>query len=213
MLQQSACLQTSKSVRMLLTSQEMASDYAHIWIWTVAKERAAIELAKDDLRDDVIARNSNVSPRSLARWKTVPQFIERIEQHKVRLREEVLKHGIADKVERVRAQNDRWMRMKRVVQERAESLEMQDVAGGKTGLLVRQVKSIGYGEDAQLVDEYAVDTGLLKAIAEVEKQAAQELGQLITKSELSGPDGGAIPLTLDILDGVGSNSEADTTAD
>jgi hypothetical protein len=54
---------------------------------------------------------------------------------------------------------------------------MQEAAGGTTGLLVRTVKSVGKGNDAELIDLYEVDTGLLREIREFSKQAAQELGQ------------------------------------
>lgn len=61
---------------------------------------------------------------------------------------------------------------------------MKDVPGGNTGLLVRTTKGIGSGDTFQIVDEYAVDTGLLRELREHEKQAAQELGQWIDKSEV-----------------------------
>lgn len=67
--------------------------------------------------------------------------------------------------------------MQQVIAERAEAKEMQGVAGGETGLLAHNVKGLGKGDDFELVDEYAVDTGLLREIRETEKQAAIELGQ------------------------------------
>lgn len=50
------------------------------------------------------------------------------------------------------------------------------MAGGKTGLIVHNVKGVGKGDDFQLIDLYEVDTGLLREMREHEKQAAQELG-------------------------------------
>jgi hypothetical protein len=74
-----------------------------------------------------------------------------------------------------------------------------DVAGhpgGDTGLVVRQVKMIGSGAAAQLVEEYPVDVALLRAeldvmreLREHEKQAAQELGQWVDKVAPTDPDG------------------------
>jgi hypothetical protein len=53
---------------------------------------------------------------------------------------------------------------------------MAAVPGGKSGLLVHNVKSIGSGEFAERVDLYEVDTGLLQQCLALEKQAAQEVG-------------------------------------
>lgn len=75
--------------------------------------------------------------------------------------------------------------MQQVIAERAEDIELQDVAGGKTGLIVHNVKGVGKGEDFQLIDLYEVDTGLLKELREHEKQAAQELGQWTEKKDLT----------------------------
>ncbi len=101
---------------------------------------------------------------------------------------------IAEQWERVRALEDRWRRLRQVIAERAASAEMQGVPGGTTGLLTHTVKGIGSGDHFQAVDEYAVDTNLLRELREIEKQAAQELGQWTEKHEHTGADGGPISL-------------------
>jgi hypothetical protein len=63
---------------------------------------------------------------------------------------------------------------------------MQDVPGGRTGLLVRTIKSIGSGEKATTVEEFAVDTGLLREIRELELQVSKELGQFVEKHDVTG---------------------------
>lgn len=74
--------------------------------------------------------------------------------------------------------------MKQVIDERAIDPEMMKAAGGSTGLLVRKLKQIGSGENAELVEEFEVDTGLLKEMREHEKQAAQELGQWVERQTM-----------------------------
>jgi hypothetical protein len=74
---------------------------------------------------------------------------------------------------------DRWEKMKAVMAARAA--DMADVPGGASGLLVRQYKQIGKVK----VEEYAVDTGLLRELRAHERQAAQELGQWMEKSDTS----------------------------
>jgi hypothetical protein len=52
-------------------------------------------------------------------------------------------------------------------------------------LLVRRVRSIGAG--AREIEEYELDTGLLRELLDIEKQVAKELGQLENKP--AGHDG------------------------
>jgi hypothetical protein len=72
---------------------------------------------------------------------------------------------------------ERWNKLHQVVQERGADPAMRGVPGGKSGLMVHNVKSIGSGDNAERVDLYEVDTGLLQQCLNLEKQAAQECGQ------------------------------------
>lgn len=62
---------------------------------------------------------------------------------------------------------------------------MVGIPGGETGLLVRKYKNLGSGDNARTVEEYEVDTGLLAELRAHEKQAAEELGQWITKGDVT----------------------------
>ena len=153
---------------------------------TSKQEEAAGLVAEDELTDEQIAEKLSIGRKTLHRWKQIPDFANRVKEITETVREAVLTKGIADRVNRVAALDDRWNRMKHVINERAVDPQMQDVAGGKTGLLVHQVKGIGKGEDFQVIDLYMVDAGLLKEMREHEKQTAQELGQWTEKQEISG---------------------------
>lgn len=89
---------------------------------------------------------------------------------------------LAAREKRLEALQDRHNRMVLVMSERAE--DMAEVPGGRSGLLVRQLKQIGNGPTAREVEEYKLDTGLLSEFREHEKQLAIELGQW---SEQGGP--------------------------
>jgi hypothetical protein len=93
---------------------------------------------------------------------------------------------ITERESRIRAYQDRWERMTRVITERAADPKMKGVPGGTTGLLCHTFKMVGSGPAAMLVDEYEVDTGLLREARAHEEQAAKELGQWTEKRELSG---------------------------
>jgi hypothetical protein len=167
--------------------------------WTAQKEKAALLAAEDKLADEAICREVGITRPTLTAWKKTPEFSARVEEHVEAFKQTVRRRGIAILERRVDALQDRWQRMQRVIEERAEELE-GEAAGGGTGLLVKQYKSIGAGENARLVEEYAVDTGLLRELREHEKQAAQELGQWAERKELTGADGS--PLVVKVVSGV-----------
>jgi hypothetical protein len=121
-----------------------------------------------------------------------PYIAEAIEQAKAA----ILDKGIAVKQSRIDALNDRWALLKQLIRERADDPNMQDIPGGTTGLLVHNTKAIGAGRSMQVIDEYNLDTGLLKEMREHEKQAAQEVGDLVNRNEHTGPEGTALTIIL-----------------
>lgn len=166
--------------------------------WTQMKEQAALWLAEDTRSNEVIAREVGVTRQALDKWLTRPEFRARIQEHVTAFREAIRAKGIAERVNRVAALNDRWQRMQQVIEARAAAMG-SEVPGGETGLLVKQLKMIGKGDAAQVVEEYAVDVALLKELREHERQAAQELGQWTEKTDLTS---GGEPLAVKILRGV-----------
>lgn len=160
---------------------------------TPRREKAALLVAEDQVSDTQIAAEVRIAQRTLERWKKVPEFAARVEEHRAALRAAIVAKGIADKQNRVDALDDRWHRMQRVIEARAEA--HQKAPGGETGLLVRQVKFVrvhhpdGDDDDGPRyheVEEYAVDTGLLRELRAHEEQAAKELGQWVDKQETTG---------------------------
>lgn len=147
------------------------------FLWTPKRESAALLVFADELSDEKIAENLGIHRSTLSEWKLRPEFIARVSEHHAAYRLRIRTRGIAIVENRIAAVQDRWERMRRVIEERAAAPEMQNVPGGKTGLLVHDVKSVGAGASAERVDLYEVDTGLLKELRDHERQAAQELGQ------------------------------------
>lgn len=125
-----------------------------------------------------------------------PEIAARVEEIKSRISDRLTSGWIAERSQRIAALEDMALRMRSVVVERAGSEHYQDAPGGRTGLLVRKLKMIGSGMSAYQVEEFEVDTGLLKEYREYMKQAAIELGQWEEKSDhtLHGPDNGPIQL-------------------
>lgn len=152
--------------------------------WNDERRLAAQLLADGNLTDAEIAEQVGVDRTTVWRWKQDPEFAEVIEGHLEVFRQEVRRRGLASRERRIKALNDRWNRLQRVIEERADDPRHAHVPGWKTGLMVHDVKNVGGGENATMVDLYEVDTGLLKELREHEKQAAQELGQWTEKHEV-----------------------------
>jgi len=131
-------------------------------------------MADDHLSDEEIAERCGVVSRTIWRWRTQPAMQTRIAEHKRLQARAIAQQGIAVRKNRIDALNRRAGLLERVIAERSTARDMQKVAGGKTGLLVRQVKA------KRVV--YEVDTGLLAELRAHEKQAAIETGQWEEKS-------------------------------
>lgn len=155
------------------------------FIWSEASKEAAQLLGSGEFSQTEIAEKVGVDRATIWRWRQEPEFVERIDELREATRNEIRRHGIAFIELRVAKMQERWRRLHKIMDDRAEDPSMAKVAGGSTGLLVRKYKSIGYGENSEVVEEFAVDTGLLSEIREHEKQAAQELGQWIGKTDVT----------------------------
>ena len=167
------------------------------WRWTDEREKAAAMVAVDELGDRQIAESIGIDPKTLTRWKQSPEFSERVKSLVAAAREEAKRYVIADKDARVGAADALRTKLLGVFEERGQAPEMQIAAGGKSGLLVRTLKSIGAGPLAQVVEEFAVDTGSIRSLLDVQEYASRELGQLPSKHEHSGPGGkGPIPVIV-----------------
>lgn len=108
--------------------------------------------------------------------------MEVVEDLRQRMLESLKRRAISHAEVRVARLNKDWLKLQRVFEARATAPEMQDVPGGETGLLVRNVKGVGQGDKFQLVDVYEVDTASLKELREMEQQAAKELGQWVERN-------------------------------
>lgn len=153
--------------------------------WTERTNKAAILVAEDRLTDTEIAQECGVAQRTLERWKQSEAFQARVSELVAAYRERILREGIADRVKRVKALDDRWRRMQQVIEERATDPQMAHVPGGTSGLLCHTIKGVGRGDDFQLIDLYAVDDGLLSEMRATEKQAAIEAGQWEEKRDIT----------------------------
>lgn len=121
--------------------------------------------------------SENGAKQSAARLLTNADLRSRVEELRAEYHRVTLAYQLADRNERVKGLQDMADRLCRLVEARSKSPEMANVTGGDTGLVVADLKMIGFGENAQLVKEVRVDRGVLQEYREYSKQIAQEVGQ------------------------------------
>jgi hypothetical protein len=149
---------------------------------TAKQEKAVALLVDGKLSDEAIAKKLKVHRSTLDRWKRLPKFVAREQELRGRVREAITDASIAIKQNRVNSLADIHARMQRVIDARAK--EHSKVPGGDTGLLVRSYKVIGTGPTAYEVEEYTVDTALLREMRETKKHIAIELGEWVEKHDV-----------------------------
>jgi hypothetical protein len=145
-------------------------------------EKAAQLVAEDHLSDESIAEACGVTRRTIVRWRKEPRFAARVKAIWGAFAERALNHWLARKEHRISILADLHDRMLKVVEERSESSDLSSIPGGKTGLVTKTLKGVGSRENFQIVEEYEVDTGLVREIRAVQQQIAEELGQRIERS-------------------------------
>ena len=143
-------------------------------------------VADDELTDDQIAAEAGVANRTLYYWKELPTFQAEVAEHRARIAASISRFWIAKRRKRVAAVQNLLDGALSVIEQRATDPSMADVPGGTTGLIVRDVKVVGTGNEAERVDVYRVDTALMAEIRNGLKQAAQEVGDWTEKREVSG---------------------------
>lgn len=130
--------------------------------------------------------SENGAAQSAARLLTNAKVRARVEEIKRSIAARLTDCSIREVDARVRALQDRWDRLNRIVAARAADPDIRRAPGGETGLLVRTLRQLGRGEESQIIEEFALDAGLLKELREHERQAAQELGQWAERTEHTG---------------------------
>ena len=150
------------------------------------KERAALLLAERRFDYAEVALRIGITVRTLWTWRRDATFKERVAEIAAELSEAAMGRAIGNKAYRIKVLADKHSDLLAVIEARAADPEMGKVPGGSTGLLVRKVVA---SAGKHICYEYAVDTPLLKELRGIQEQAAEELGQIVSKREITGKDG------------------------
>jgi Terminase small subunit len=106
----------------------------------------------------------------------------RVDELKNEIAAKMREERISSLQQRIDGYNQRRQKLVAIIGERA--MAGWNAPGASTGLLTREIKSIGAGNNSKEVEEFRVDTGLLRELRELEKQAAIELGQWTEKRDV-----------------------------
>lgn len=159
------------------------------FLWTDEKKAAVKLIAEGELTDSDVASRAGCTRQSIWLWRQVAEFNARIDEEREAIRQSLRHRAISLVEKRVNRLNRDWLKLQKVIEERAADPTMRDIPGGSTGTLVRTVKMIGNGDQSRMIEEYAVDVGTLREIREIEKQAAIQLEQWTEKKSIEGdPD-------------------------
>lgn len=170
--------------------------------WSEQAESAAVFCAEGFLSDAQIARKVKVSRSTITRWRRHPEFRSRLMEHVAEFRERALAHGIARIDHRLDHANRRHEAMSRLIVARGKAMK-GEAPGAETGLLERRLRYVtvkvekGNGDtftESQPLYEYTFDAALVRELASIEKQVAQDTGQWSNKVAISGPNDGPIQI-------------------
>jgi phage terminase small subunit len=105
----------------------------------------------------------------------IAELRHEIESHFIRLR-------ITEREERLKAKQWLWDLVRQAITYRA----LGDFAKmHATGIVRRRYKSVGTGNNAQIVEEYEIDTGAVEALNSIERRAAIETGQEVDRQDIN----------------------------
>jgi hypothetical protein len=164
-------------------------------------ERFAVEIAKGTPPGKAFGNagyRAKWADQGASRLAKREEVAARIAQLRTILVQGVINAEIGNRDARLLALQDRYDRLRRVIEARASDLETLKVPGGDTGLVVFTVRVVS-GKDGKriAVREHAVDAALLRELRAIEQQAAQEMGQLAGVTDNTGnPTGGAVRMVL-----------------
>lgn len=166
------------------------------WKWDRRKTKAAVLLASGDHNRDKICELVPCDKNTLARWKRVPEFRDRVQEIRDEILDDLVSHGVGNKSRRIRRLNKHWEDLMQVLTTKDLNAKLEGLHGEHGGMLA-----------ARRVDDWEVKDGkrkkitktifvfdrdvprILKEMREIEKAAATEVGDFIQKIQLDPSDG------------------------
>lgn len=179
------------------------------WEWTRVRVRAVKLAAEDELSDEKIAKELGIGHRTVQTWQARPEFQARKKQIRAAWEARIFDLGVANKANRIKMLDGLNRKQERIMQARSEDPDIDvQASGGDTGLIVKEIKRIGKGDEKMEIIEVSYDAAFSREYRATLQQAAEEMGQIVSRRELSGPDGGPIQVSIGVLDDIVSRVRA-----
>jgi Helix-turn-helix of insertion element transposase len=154
---------------------------------TARQEKAAVMVAEDRNNDAAIAEACGIAERTLGRWKKSAAFSSRVAEILGHFRRQSLKTGLARKDRRLGHLNEAANKLFAIMEARAKDKAHLQFPGGETGLVaIADVKEVA----GKMVAITKTDTALVAELRAIFDQIAGEVGDKISRHELTGANGG-----------------------
>ena len=184
-----------------------------IWEWTPQRERAAQLVAEDVLTNAKIAATVGVTRRTLQNWLRRDEFRVRVAETAKSIIRDIRSFGIANVRERIKMFQEDLDDLNEIKLARAEQFSgilesgedpsnpdarVHAEPGIETGLVTKRVTTVFTKEGERVTVDFIPDYGLPAAKLALADAAAKHLGQIISKGEITGANGGPIRVADDI---------------
>jgi hypothetical protein len=150
----------------------------------LTKRRTSLEKHKDEViallltgsTPAQIAEKYHVSKAALTKFQQ--RHCDRLAALHAEVERQVSDYAIAEVVNVIAGMDEDWRGLGQVQRDRAADKTYADVPGYSTGLMAHTYKSVGSGDNQQLVDEFKVDTAVIAERRNLAMAAMQLLGKM-----------------------------------
>lgn len=142
-----------------------------------------VRMACDEgLSNAVIGDKLGFAAQTIRMWLERPDYKESIHLYYQILEEETYRAAGSVRAKRIQILQLQLDKLLELQRQRGNSYSHIE-SGGDTGLLVKEIKTVGTGQNAYDVAEYKYDSAVVRDIAMLTKQIAQEKGEWSEKSD------------------------------
>lgn len=140
--------------------------------------RAEVVLMACDqgMNNSAIGEKLGFPPQTIRMWLERPEYKEAIKEYYAILEEETYRQSASIRAKRIQILQDQLDSLLELKAQRAKAYSHIET-GGNTGNLVKEIKTVGTGPNAYDVAEYKYDSAVVRDIAMLTKQIAQEKGE------------------------------------